>query len=281
MNDLMDIVVKKAAQANPEAPGDYRGEGGLLYCGKCRTRKEWRNPTDGRIFPVMCECASEARRQENAQKAIKDRFSRSQCLPAYDLHDRTISDYTFEHHDGTNAKAKAVAEQYVARWDEVRKRGGGLMLWGDVGTGKTFTAGCIANALMDQYVPVLVTSVTKILNALTGVSVDKNSLLDSLRYYDLLVLDDFGAERRSDYALEQITRIVEDRTRANLPLIISTNLTPAQLKNPDNMELRRIYDRIIGHCVPVRFEGESKRVQEGAERIAWLRGLLDVSEGSK
>ncbi len=50
------------------------------------------------------------------------------------------------------------AHAYVENWKEAYKSNIGLLLFGDVGTGKSFFAGCIANALLDQDVPVLMTN---------------------------------------------------------------------------------------------------------------------------
>ena len=50
------------------------------------------------------------------------------------------------------------ARAYVENWKEAYKNNTGLLLFGDVGTGKSFFAGCIANALLDRDVPVLMTN---------------------------------------------------------------------------------------------------------------------------
>ena len=60
------------------------------------------------------------------------------------------------------------ARAYVENWKEAYKNNTGLLLFGDVGTGKSFFAGCIANALLDRDVPVLMTNFPTILNRLTG-----------------------------------------------------------------------------------------------------------------
>lgn len=276
MNNMMDILAQRAARANPEAPGDYLGEDGRLYCGKCHTPKQWRSP-EGHLFPCTCKCAGEIRKQEEAEQRRKDRFDRACDSPAFSaLHDRKIGGKTFDRHDGTNAQALKAALTYVKHWAEAKERGGGLLFWGDTGTGKSFLSCCIANALMAQMVPVLVTSTSRFLSELSGPGVDKNALFDGLNAFDLLVLDDFGAERQSSYALEQTTRLVDERTKANLPLIISTNVPLSEFKAPENMELHRIYDRVIGFCVPIKLDGESHRAQAGKERMAWMRGLLGV-----
>ena len=73
-----------------------------------------------------------------------------------DVYKRQLYDYTFANDNGENPlmdKARA----YVENWKEAYKSNIGLLLFGDVGTGKSFFAGCIANALLDQDVPVLMT----------------------------------------------------------------------------------------------------------------------------
>ncbi|SDN27943.1 DNA replication protein DnaC [Lachnospira pectinoschiza] len=83
------------------------------------------------------------------------------------LQDKALYDYNFDNDTGINPEMKH-AHTYVDRWDEMFQENTGLLLWGDVGTGKSFFAGCIANALLDKCVPVLMTNFTKILNSLTG-----------------------------------------------------------------------------------------------------------------
>ena len=73
----------------------------------------------------------------------------------------------------------------------MKDRSSGLLLWGDVGTGKTFFAGCIANALLDKGIPVLMTNFARILNTLAGMhSEDRNLFIDSMNRYSLLIIDD-------------------------------------------------------------------------------------------
>ena len=88
------------------------------------------------------------------------------------------------------------ARAYVENWKEAYRNNTGLLLFGDVGTGKSFFAGCIANALLDRDVPVLMTNFPTILNRLTGMfSEDRADCIASFGEYDLLIIDDLGVER--------------------------------------------------------------------------------------
>jgi len=142
-----------------------------------------------------------------------------------------------------------------------------------VGTGKSFFAGCIANALLDRDVPVLMTNFPTILNRLTGMfSEDRADFIASFDEYDLLIIDDLGVERSTEYAMEQMFFVIDSRYRSRRPMIITTNLKLAELKNPPDLAHARIYDRIPGTVRPdplCREElpgGKRRSYQAGGER---------------
>ena len=188
---------------------------------------------------------------------------------AQGLQDRYLYDYTFANDNGQNPlmdKARA----YVENWKEAYKNNTGLLLFGDVGTGKSFFAGCIANALLDRDVPVLMTNFPTILNRLTGMfSEDRSEFIASFDEYDLLIIDDLGVERSTEYAMEQMFFVIDSRYRSRRPMIITTNLKLAELKNPPDLAHARIYDRILERCAPILFDGKNFREENaGATRQA-------------
>lgn len=151
-----------------------------------------------------------------------------------------------------------VARDYVNKWSDFASKNAGLVLWGDVGTGKTFFAACIANALVEQNVSVKMTNFSTILNDLFAES-DKNKYLDRLNDHSLLIIDDLGIERGTEYAIEQVYNVIDTRYKSGKPLIITTNLTLDELKAPVDIPHKRIYDRVLGMCVPVMFNGVNFR----------------------
>ena len=174
---------------------------------------------------------------------------------------------TFANDNGQNPlmdKARA----YVENWKEAYKNNTGLLLFGDVGTGKSFFAGCIANALLDRDVPVLMTNFPTILNRLTGMfSEDRADFIASFNEYDLLIIDDLGVERSTEYAMEQMFFVIDSRYRSRRPMIITTNLKLSELKNPPDLAHARIYDRILERCAPILFDGKNFREENaGATR---------------
>ena len=101
-------------------------------------------------------------------------------------------------------------------------------------------------------------------------------LWTSLCRYPLLIIDDFGMERGTEYALEQIYNIVDSRYRSRKPLIVTTNLTLDEIRHPQDTAHARIYDRLLEMCVPiscigVSFRKENRTGEAGtAESIDWM-----------
>ena len=167
------------------------------------------------------------------------------------------------------------ARAYVDHWPEAFKRNVGLMLFGDVGTGKSFAAGCIANALLDRDVPVLMTNFPTILARLSGMfGEDRTAFLDGLEDYDLLIIDDLGAERNTGYSMEQMFSIVDSRYRSSKPIIVTTNLKLNELKHPPDLAHARIYDRILGRYAPILFAGKNFREENAANTKAAARAIV-------
>ena len=121
----------------------------------------------------------------------------------------------------------------------------------------------------------LMTTLATVLEKLPAMSFqEKSRYLDSLRGCDLLILDDFGMERRTDYAQEQVFSIIDGRYLTQKPLIITTNLSLKEMKDPEDMAEMRIFDRILEVCVPVCFDGPSLRQGKAKEKLALYKELM-------
>ena len=275
MTDEVRSYIDEAANQNILEAGEYMDpEDGLIHCGVCHERrqtvvKRFRHP--GYFIPrCPCSCQIEEERQRKEQQAQLERMERIKRRRAYGLRDKSLYVYTFDHDNGSNPVMEK-ARAYVRNWKEALRNNTGLLLFGDVGTGKSFFAGCIANALLDQDVPVLMTSFPTILNQLTGVYPEERvDFINSLNDYDLLIIDDLGVERSTEFAMEQMFEVIDRRYRCGKPMIITTNLTLEQLRNPPDLAHARIYERILERCAPILFSGENFRKQKSEEnkRIA-------------
>ena len=258
---------------------------GLIHCRKCRSPRQVviTDPFKGGSFKprCVCPCQQEKERRRREAEERRQRMERIRRRKAQGLQDRYLYSYTFAHDNGQNP-VMAKAHAYVDHWPEAFKKNIGLLLFGDVGTGKSFLAGCIANALLDQDVPVLVTNFPTILSRLCGTfGEDRTAFLDSLGEYDLLIIDDLGAERNTEYALEQMFSIIDSRYRCNKPLIVTTNLKLDELKHPPDLAYARIYDRILERCAPILFAGKNFREDNAASTKAAARQIITTPATSR
>lgn len=124
---------------------------------------------------------------------------------------------------GSNLNQMQKAFSYVEHWEQVKAGNYGLILWGKVGMGKSYFAGCIANALMEKEISVCMTNFALILNDLAASYKDRNKYIARLCSFHLLILDDFGMERGTEYGLEQVYSVIDSRYRSGRPLIYRTS----------------------------------------------------------
>ena len=148
-------------------------------------------------------------------------------------------------------------------------------LWGSVGTGKSYLAGCIANALMEQEISVKMTNFAAVLNDLAASFEGRNEYISKLCRYPLLILDDFGMERGTEYGLEQVYNVIDSRYRSEKPLIVTTNLSLDELNNPLDTAHKRIYDRVTEMCTPVCCSGVNFRREKAQEKMERLKKLMN------
>ena len=260
-------------------PEDYTGEDGLLYCGKCRKPKEaYFAPDKAAIFgrdrhPAECDCQKTAREEREAAEKRRRHLDTVEELKRRGFTDPTMRDWTFENDNGRNPQT-GLARRYVEHWEDMRTDNIGCLFWGGVGTGKSYLAGCIANALMEKEIPVHMTNFALILNDLAASFEGRNEYISRLCRYPLLILDDFGMERGTEYGLEQVFNVIDSRYRSGKPLIVTTNLTLDDLHNPEDTAHSRIYDRLLSMCVPVRFTGDNFRQETAKRKMESMKKLI-------
>ena len=275
MNDF-DSIIKRITVTRLE-PGDYTGEDGLLYCGKCRTPKQFRMetpPLEGRLLPHPCRCEQERLDREAAEQEARRHHQAVADLKRRGFTDPAMRGWTFANDNGKCPQMKH-AHFYVENWTAMQEENIGYLLWGGVGTGKSYFAGCIANALMEQEVAVRMTNFALILNDLTASFKGRNEYIARLCRAPLLILDDFGMERGTEYGLEQVYNVVDSRYRSRRPLIVTTNLPLQDLQHPKDTAHARIYDRLLEMCAPIRFSGENFRRATAQDKLARLKNLME------
>lgn len=278
MSDAITGIIQKAQAGHQVEPGDFYDKEGLLVCGKCGDRRESlvQFPGDDapRKVPSMCKCRCEAREEERKRLELEETIKR---VREFSLMDDRLKAATFDNFivKDKNAKCHKLLKSYADRFDEMYEKSQGLILYGSVGTGKTFGAACIANQLLESGTSVVMTSFVKLIDELRGFDENTELKIQRMMRVKLLIIDDLGAERDTSFALEKVYNIIDARYRSKKPLILTTNLNMVDMLNEEDVRYSRIYDRIFEMCVPIPFEGISWRKAEAAKRNDRMRAFME------
>ena len=259
IGEVTEKVLASIADSAGSLPDDYIGSDGLLYCGQCNTRKEreiiWFDGKPKKV-PVMCKCRAEEERLKKEQMQKEEEMRSIQRAKVSSMMDDTFRTACFANYQIRNGNERhlKVAKKYCIEFSKMYERNQGLLFWGTVGTGKSYTAACIANYLLEANTSVVMTSFVRILQEMQGFDREREeTFTNKLNSVKLLIIDDLGAERSTDYALEKVYGIIDNRYRAKKPLILTTNLTLRQMQEATDIRYARIYDRIFEMCYPVSY----------------------------
>ena len=265
-----------------EREGDYRDENGLLTCGVCgeyREEVKTVGDEDGTFsitFGRECACErAEREKRERAEAEYKERALIAKLRKA-SLMDARLAKSRFSSAKVVqrNEQSVRLAKRYAAKWDEVYKANQGLMFYGEAGSGKTFLAACIANELLDRGVPVVMTSCSRLADMVLHSEESEAEILRKVNTARLLILDDLGSERNTEYAAERVYNIIDARYRACKPLIVTTNIGIEEFERDNDATRSRIYSRIKEMCYPVEVNGIEWRVYSAKERRKLMGRIL-------
>ena len=196
--------------------------------------------------------------QRKMQRELEDKF-RSARIPLRYL-GKTIDDYNV---DKSNRVAVEFAKNaLIAPF--------GAYFFGECGTGKTFLAAVIAQEFMRAGKSVLFAKVPSLLDDIkatfngNGTELD---LLDELRAANLVVLDDFGMEKSTQWGGATLCKILDMRyDNPTARTIITSNMSPEDLakhlnnaSDGKNLNGSRIFDRLREICKPILLKGTSRR----------------------
>ena len=182
MNALSALLQRNEGEAKTD---DYTGEDGLLHCGKCHAPRQMHAPdyirktTGESVVWIPCDCEANERATLRQQREQERREQQLRTLKVNGFSDVSMESWNFRNDNGRNPQM-GYARNYVTQWRDFERENIGLLLWGKVGTGKSFFAGCIANALMEQGTAVCMTNFSRIVNDLNGRGNNRNDVIDRL-----------------------------------------------------------------------------------------------------
>ena len=191
------------------------------------------------------------------KKKIKD-------IKIYSGIGKRFLDKTFSNYIGNN-KAKEICQQWAKNYKENLISGKGLFLTGSVGTGKTHLIAAIIDYIArikkrTNLNWIIYSTATSLLNEIR-VSYNENKFENTINNFkkcDLLIIDDLGAEKTTDWVLDIFFEIIDFRYSEMKPVIIATNLTDTEIKQKLD---ERIMSRIYEMCKGIKLTGKDFRLE--------------------
>lgn len=278
---MFDKIIENtinAAKQNIPSITDYEKDG-LMYCGKCHTPKQYvaKMPTSDIEIKVdcLCKCMDEEYKRKEVEREKAEMMYRIESMRAMGIKDAELRACRFSCDLYPSGEKALNFKNYCDKWETVKKDNIGLLLFGNVGTGKTFYASCILNEVLEKYaVSVKATSLPELMNGIYSAQ-DKNSYIaDNIKKPELLLIDDLGTQRDTSYSQELIYEIIDERYKTKKPTIFTTNLSYSYIKNATDENEKRVFDRILEMCVPVEFNGESIRKLKAGEKLKQAKEIL-------
>jgi DNA replication protein DnaC len=147
----------------------------------------------------------------------------------------------------------AKAREFIDNFD---RSGINLFFLGSVGSGKTFMSNCLAYELVMKGKQVITITSNNLVTKLTAGRFKDDEENQLFIDCDLLVIDDLGSERPTEFAESLLFNVVNDRLSQKKKMIITTNLSSKELKL---MYKQRLFSRLVGNFDGVRFSSQDLR----------------------
>jgi DNA replication protein DnaC len=223
-------------------------------CPKCKGEKGFHEIIDGCEYWVICDCV----KREQEQKKLLELFNSAKIPKRY------MSKNLDSFDKFRQPKAFKLAQNYLHGWYSMKREGKGLIFVGDVGTGKSHLAFALLLELLRRGITGMAATVPDLMDDLRpkrGETTEKQiAQIETLKNIDLLLLDDLGAQRNTEWVTERLFIILNARYNNMLPTIITSNERLEDLEATPGW--RRIIDRIVEMCAVVVMDGESYRLDK-------------------
>ena len=201
----------------------------------------------------ICDCVEDDQRDKFQTKHTGEYFHNI-------ISDKKFKEAIFDRDDLKNTKITDYCKQYVIDFkNRIKQRKNGIVFIGDTGVGKSFFAACIGNALIDAGYTVLATTLPR-LSADIGFN-DLNEKLIQLKQFQVLIIDDWGIERKTEIMDELLQTVIDERYRQQLPIILTSNRTLQQIIYPEDDRDRRIISRLAEMAEVVPVKGQDRRAK--------------------
>lgn len=261
------IINNMSKAAEDKKTTDYVDEAtGLVHCGICHSPKQMQVPCKELNNPIVwiaCDCKKAEWEKEKAKQAKEEEIARYARLKAQCFKGKE-RDFTFETDDTPSSKQSKLLREWADNFTLSCKDW--ILLYGGCGGGKSFYAAALCNAVLSKGLPAKFTSISEVERQLWECEC-KQAVYDDIARVALLVLDDFGAERNSEYMQEVVFNVIDSRSRAGKATVITTNLSPVEIINPPSLNIQRVMSRICENLIPVEVNHADRRIEALKNRI--------------
>ena len=253
----------------------------MKICPDCGKEIEIKiNPITGAPFPAVCQCAiDKANREKLSQLQIGYEKLKKKIISENGI-GRKFRNISLDGINAVNGQEKAYVEakDFLKRYTADRNTKG-FGLFGGVGSGKTYIAAALANQICNQRIenfserekedaflgrmtvisPVQFVSTVELLERLKINCTEKGdgNYMEKVKTAKVLIIDDLGAARITEWADERLFEIIDYRYVEELPTIFTTNAMPSELKEKID---KRTFDRLKEMCSFVSVTSHSQRV---------------------
>ncbi len=252
---------------------EAEANGGVMICGDCNTPKEcWqRIGKHYQKLPCLCRCRMLAEKEDKQRAIDREHSERVNQNRLEGIEDRRLRSFTFSEDDKANPRVTAFAKEYCENLQDPNTWARtGVIFYGTVGTGKTYMAAAIANELISKGWYVHITNLNTIVSSLWNTQ-DKLDYIRKLKRYDMIVIDDLGAEHRSKSGIEidKLGEVIDELERSDKLLIVTTNEDLSTFAHPSTDQEARVYDRLLRMCqFQIEMKGKSRRKNEIRDNYA-------------
>lgn len=263
-NKLQDHEIKE----DEHLTEDYE-----LICNKCGGNRYFQH--NEMVVVCLCECQAQAIKDEEERKKAEERMQSLEKLKKLSLLGKRYQSATFETLDMDRPddfkRAVERCKKYCENWAEIKKRGLGIYLYGDIGTGKSLLTACIGNYLLSKFTTVLFTNFFEIAKQIkktfTDNSMTESTFIERLTNVDLLIIDDLGTEivvknGEKTWIQDKIYDIINARYINQKSTIFSSNESLVDLVEKCGL-MKKTVDRIAAmSTAKIELRGSSYRLQQ-------------------
>lgn len=281
ISQVVEDLLQKNAPKSTDSHSDSNGRN-CEICGRFIPVMQLEILGRLRVVQPCCKCEADQHTKaiEEAEERLKqDRISQLFPLARMGSRFESCTLDMFKSRVGSE-KVLELSKRYISgfvKWGETS-----LYIWGKPGNGKSHLAAAISHEIMNQNNTVVFQSVPELLgrirNTFNSQSRETESqIMSALMKCHLLVMDDIGSEKVTDWVSEVLFKIIDGRYQAKKPILFTSNLKITELADRfENVQGTRIADRILEMAIPVENKSTSYRMEIAEKRVEAIRRRDDL-----